>query len=635
MTTLSVEDFYAVHARLVARLYDLARARRWGISEPEFAAALHRSQASRFRSAGKVSKRDVARYLSSLEVGDLALATACRRDIEHAWQSFHVDYLPVIQEACRAAIGDAQRAQQVAEELFAELAKQRSQVLDQYFGRSRLKTWLRAVVFRLRDSELRSPGSLAEPGERNALLEAIGTELASLEPEDRVRLGAYALERMPLVSIASLTGETKLSARRALGRAAAALKRAAERRASAGDTLTREDIRKLYAALAGPSPSGDPRNSFEIALARAFEQRLNPPDRHCLPPARLASLAEGRLSDVERKASLLHLSECRGCLRQIALLCHLERPGLSPERLALGEARSLGGTFLVGGALAAIGGAAYLALGEPRPVTPAVERSLVEARPPADRAITPEPSPLPEATAAEAMASMTPAAVAASFGPATPTAGPTSAPIPAAAPTQAAEPTTAPAPPAVAPPPSAPPTATSRPTSAAPTAKPTPPPSLRRTATPPPAATGIPTRAPTERAVPTSSLRPARPPSGRVIDIIGGAARRTRWRIGEQGTLAISRDAGKSWAILRSGVGADLLAGSARDDRVCWIGGRRGTILRTLDGSTFERVGAPTSEDVVRIYARSATEAEITDARGRRFMTTDGGSTWQSVRLVQ
>jgi photosystem II stability/assembly factor-like uncharacterized protein len=98
--------------------------------------------------------------------------------------------------------------------------------------------------------------------------------------------------------------------------------------------------------------------------------------------------------------------------------------------------------------------------------------------------------------------------------------------------------------------------------------------------------------------------------------------------IGEHG--AISRYShGAGWILQASGVNADLVAGSAPSASICWIVGRVGTILRTLDGFHWSKINAPVSGDLSSVVADSATDATISSADGRRFSTSDGGITWR------
>jgi hypothetical protein len=100
------------------------------------------------------------------------------------------------------------------------------------------------------------------------------------------------------------------------------------------------------------------------------------------------------------------------------------------------------------------------------------------------------------------------------------------------------------------------------------------------------------------------------------------------WMVGPHGAIShYSRAAG--WAPQASGVTVDLTAGSAPSTSICWIVGRAGTILRTLDGVRWSKIDAPVSDDLSSVIAGNATDATITAADGRRFSTSNGGVTWR------
>jgi hypothetical protein len=101
------------------------------------------------------------------------------------------------------------------------------------------------------------------------------------------------------------------------------------------------------------------------------------------------------------------------------------------------------------------------------------------------------------------------------------------------------------------------------------------------------------------------------------------------WRFGPSGTIERSRDAGQSWQSQTSPITAELLAGSAPAENVCWIVGRDGTILRTTDGEHWEKIFSPVVADWVAIDARSASLATITSRDTARYSTADGGRTWR------
>ena len=101
------------------------------------------------------------------------------------------------------------------------------------------------------------------------------------------------------------------------------------------------------------------------------------------------------------------------------------------------------------------------------------------------------------------------------------------------------------------------------------------------------------------------------------------------WRLGPGGRIARSSDQGRTWQEQSSGVTSDLLAGAAPSDRVAWIAGRAGVILRTTDGEHWQRVTSPeATTDWTSIEASDALHATIVSSDRRRFSTEDGGQTW-------
>jgi len=103
----------------------------------------------------------------------------------------------------------------------------------------------------------------------------------------------------------------------------------------------------------------------------------------------------------------------------------------------------------------------------------------------------------------------------------------------------------------------------------------------------------------------------------------------TLWRLEPAGSIQRSTDGGHTWTPQASGITLTLLAGSAPTPLVCWAVGRRGAILRTIDGSTWEVVAAPTSLDLVSVIARDGASATIAASDGQAWATTDGARTWQ------
>ena len=66
---------------------------------------------------------------------------------------------------------------------------------------------------------------------------------------------------------------------------------------------------------------------------------------------------------------------------------------------------------------------------------------------------------------------------------------------------------------------------------------------------------------------------------------------------------------------------------------MCWVAGRAGTILLTVDGGVhWTKIDSPIAGDIGGIIAADALHATIWDTdRKNNFMTTDGGATWTRV----
>jgi hypothetical protein len=90
-----------------------------------------------------------------------------------------------------------------------------------------------------------------------------------------------------------------------------------------------------------------------------------------------------------------------------------------------------------------------------------------------------------------------------------------------------------------------------------------------------------------------------------------------------------SLDSGATWVDqYRADEGVTLTAGMAPSTTACWLVGRAGAIVRTIDGRTWQRVRFPEPLDFTTVVAGDARTATVTAADGRQFATTDGGTTW-------
>jgi hypothetical protein len=118
-------------------------------------------------------------------------------------------------------------------------------------------------------------------------------------------------------------------------------------------------------------------------------------------------------------------------------------------------------------------------------------------------------------------------------------------------------------------------------------------------------------------------------PSPRNPQLVSSPEGEVMWRLLPSGIVQRSADAGATWTLQKTGVVADLLAGSAPSAQTCWVVGRAGTILLTTDsGNRWMKVPSPTTEDITAVAAVVAQEATITTATNKSYKTTNAGITW-------
>jgi RNA polymerase sigma-70 factor len=239
---------------LAARLHGESGAARWTLPVEAFQAALEASVAHGF--AGRTpTAAEIDQYVRSLHVEDLALAAACAAGQDAAWNHFVLEYRPALYRAADA-LDPAGGARDLADALYADLfglqtADGARQSLFRYFhGRSRLTTWLRAVlsqrfVDRVRAARRlqslpdddgpapRAAATSAPDPERSrhlaAMRDALTTALAALAPRDRLRLTSYYVQRLTLAEIGRALGEHEATVSRHLTRTRRLIREAVER----------------------------------------------------------------------------------------------------------------------------------------------------------------------------------------------------------------------------------------------------------------------------------------------------------------------------------------------------------------------------------------------------------------------
>jgi RNA polymerase sigma-70 factor (ECF subfamily) len=258
----AVPKFPASLAAAVERCWRKAAAPAdWNLTREQFQGALERSAAKRFPGAQPITEKDAKKieaHLDALHAADLALACACSLGSPAAWDFFVAQFRPELYRAARAiaGFGSAQdgNARELADSLYADLyglresEGRRKSLFDYFHGRSKLGTWLHAVlaqrhvdeIRRTRRTEplenkegdenihiaaLRAPSLEHDPQqdpERTnnlAILQAALTAaLGSLDPSDRLRLAYYYADDRTLAEIGRLLGEHEATVSRKLER---------------------------------------------------------------------------------------------------------------------------------------------------------------------------------------------------------------------------------------------------------------------------------------------------------------------------------------------------------------------------------------------------------------------------------
>ena len=231
---------------LVARLFERSGAARWGLERDQFEASIAASVSHNFRERPP-SADDVQRYLNGLHLEDLALAAACAAGHEAAWDHFIKEHRPLLYRAADA-IDPSGGARELADALYGDLfglqerAGVRHSLFHYFHGRSKLSTWLRAVLSQRHIDRVRasrrldpiaddgpgaaaiaeaSPNAAPNPQRARfaiAMEAALAAALAALAPKDRLRLMLYYLHDVTLAAIGRQLREHEATVSRHLAR---------------------------------------------------------------------------------------------------------------------------------------------------------------------------------------------------------------------------------------------------------------------------------------------------------------------------------------------------------------------------------------------------------------------------------
>jgi RNA polymerase sigma-70 factor, ECF subfamily len=253
-TFASPDVFSKQHAHLIEWLHAESNSSRWGLPRKRFAEALRRSVEKRYRCLSPRAG-EIESYLKSLHLEDLGLACACAEGTEAAWELFIGRFRQELRAAARAIVRasggtDEARAEELADSLYAELygvtaasGGRRKSLFEYFHGRSKLSTWLRAVLAQrhvdllraggrtvsLEAEEDEAPRGIAQCADRQpadpdrerylARLDvALSGAIAALAPHERMVLSCYYVEQLTLAEIGRILDEHESTVSRQLDR---------------------------------------------------------------------------------------------------------------------------------------------------------------------------------------------------------------------------------------------------------------------------------------------------------------------------------------------------------------------------------------------------------------------------------
>jgi photosystem II stability/assembly factor-like uncharacterized protein len=109
---------------------------------------------------------------------------------------------------------------------------------------------------------------------------------------------------------------------------------------------------------------------------------------------------------------------------------------------------------------------------------------------------------------------------------------------------------------------------------------------------------------------------------------------RVGWVVGELGRILRTNDGGRTWMRQDAGVKKPLLAISCVDTKTAWIGGKSGILYRTSNGGrSWEPLDTKTSKHIFDIDFRDPSHGVAVGDWGLLMYTDDGGLGWTRVRL--
>jgi RNA polymerase sigma-70 factor (ECF subfamily) len=212
-----------------AELYARSGGQEFGLRLQDFALILE--EVGRRYLPPRASPAEAAELHRSLRLEELALARACARGNECAWECFLNQYRSKLFGAAAAIAKEESAARELADGLYGDLfgmrqgaSGERVSKLASYTGRGSLEGWLRTVLAQEHINRHRSQRRLVSFDERSEqgeqfeaksdavtpvdarLEQAIDQALAEVAPDERLLLASWYLDGRTLAEIARMLG---------------------------------------------------------------------------------------------------------------------------------------------------------------------------------------------------------------------------------------------------------------------------------------------------------------------------------------------------------------------------------------------------------------------------------------------
>jgi RNA polymerase sigma-70 factor, ECF subfamily len=250
---------FGLPAGLIEELWAVADAASCGLTRAEFCAALTAVGAKYNYGLLADSRADAAQqagFYRALRLPELALAQACARGRDAAWERFLHLYRSPLTQAAVAITGSATLGHDLADSLYSELYGlterdgQRRSPLASYSGRGSLLGWLRTTLAQrhvdhhrrtrretpLNEHDEPTPQAVAQPmpAELTQLAKAVSRTLAAIQPEDRFLLASYFLDQRTLLQLGRVLNVHEATISRRLKRLTSDLRKQLLRNLQAG-----------------------------------------------------------------------------------------------------------------------------------------------------------------------------------------------------------------------------------------------------------------------------------------------------------------------------------------------------------------------------------------------------------------